>query len=60
MSKIHVYEVHCSLVYFRFFFFKFWQHSIAREILIPQPVIEPPPAVEAHSLNPWLTREIPQ
>ena len=33
---------------------------VACSILVPQPGIEPvPPAVEAQSLNPWTTREVP-
>ena len=38
-----------------------WPHLSARGILVPQPGIKPvPPAVEAHSLNHWTTREVPE
>ena len=38
----------------------FWPCSMACEILVPQPGIEPlPPALEGWSLNHWTTREAP-
>ena len=43
-----------------FFFVFFWLHRVACGILVPQPGIKPaPPAVEAQSLNHWITREVP-
>ena len=45
----------------QFFFksFNFFGHKACR-ILLPQPEIEPtPPALEAWSLNPWITKEVP-
>ena len=45
----------CLLVWFGFF----WPHRVAYEILVPQPGIEPsPPAAEAQSLNPWISRQV--
>ena len=39
----------------------FWPHCAARGILVPWPGIEPmAPAVEAWSLNHWITREVPR
>ena len=40
-----------------FFFFNFWSHHTAREILAPRPEIEP--AVKARSPNHWTTKEVP-
>ena len=41
------------------FFFVFWPHPMAREILVPQPGIKSrPPASEASSLNHWTAREV--
>jgi len=43
-----------------FLFLVFWPHRVAHRILVPWPGIEPTsPAVEAHSLNSWTMREVP-
>ena len=42
---------------FFFFFFNFWSHHTACEILAPRPGIEP--AVKAWSPNCWTTKEVP-
>ena len=48
-------------VYFLFFLFFYWPCHAARGILMPQQRIEPAPfALEAQSLSPWTTREVPQ
>ena len=54
----------CACVYIyispSFFFFFFWPLCMACGILVAGPGIKPaPPAVEAQSLNPWTTREVP-
>ena len=42
------------------FNFIFWPYHMACGILIPWPGMEPsPPALEAQSLNQWITREVP-
>ena len=42
------------------FFFFFWPHSVACEILVPRPRIEPTAlAVKVQSPNHWTTREFP-
>ena len=39
---------------------KYWPRYGACGILVPQPEIEPmSPAMEAQSLNDWITREVP-
>ena len=49
-----------KLLYWGYFFKTFWLHHAACGILVPQPGMEPePPAVEAWSLNCWITREVP-
>ena len=42
------------------FFFSPWPRHAAYGILVPPSGIEPvPPAVEVHSLNHWISREVP-
>ena len=49
-----------KVLHFFFFYFNFWSHWAACEILVPRPRIESvPPAVRAWSLNHWSTREVP-
>ena len=49
-----------SFFFFFFFFYGGRAHHMACEILVPQSRIKPvPPALEAHSLNHWTTREVP-
>ena len=46
--------------YICLYLFTFGPASEAHGILVPQPRIEPkPPALEALSLNHWITKEVP-
>ena len=42
-----------------FFFFFFWSCCMARELVVPQPGIEPISAVEVWNSNHWTAREVP-
>ena len=56
-THIHAHTFSTSV---RSFFVWFLATLVACRVLVPQPGIEPgPPAVEAQSLNPWTTREVP-
>ena len=48
------------LIVLKLFFFVFWPHLAACEILVPRPGIKPTPlALEVRSFNHWTAREVP-